>query len=134
MNQQIQRVSIKGIVHKDNSIFMLKDHKGNWELPGGRIDFGEHPDETVKREFKEELNIDEVKVGEIVDIWDFTSSVDSTDYHFIIIVFGCEVDLSKFNISDEHIESAWVPFEKINDFQMKDGYRESIRKYFHSIH
>lgn len=41
--------------------------RNQWEIPGGKIDKGENPQQTAKREVKEELNIDvEIvrKIGE----------------------------------------------------------------------
>ena len=129
MNQQIQRVSVKGIVYNDDKIFMLKDHGGKWELPGGRIDFGEHPEQTLKREFTEELNISEIEVGNLVNVWDFSVNAKGDNYHFILIVFECIADLSNLKISDEHLEYQWIKLDDIYNYPMRDGYIESIEKF-----
>lgn len=129
MNQKIQKVSIKGIVCHDGKIFMLKDQGGKWELPGGRIDFGEHPKETLEREFVEELGIRDVQIGDIINIWDFTVNAKGDDYHFILVVFECKADLSNISISDEHLEHMWVALDDVANYPMRDGYTESIKKF-----
>ena len=130
MNERIQKFSVKGIVCKNGKVFMLKDNKGIWELPGGKIDFGEHPLESLKREFLEELGVKEVKIGDVVNVWDFTVNVKSTIYHFIIIVYECEANLSNINISDEHLEYKWIKLDEIHKYSMRDGYIKSIEKYY----
>lgn len=36
----------------------LRNHAGQWALPGGRIDAGETPEETALREMREEIGLD----------------------------------------------------------------------------
>ena len=53
---KIQQVSIKGILCRNDKILFLKTAtRGIYELPGGRIDFGESAKQTFKREIEEEL-------------------------------------------------------------------------------
>ena len=37
--------------------FSLRNHAGQWALPGGRMDSGESPEETVLRELEEEVGL-----------------------------------------------------------------------------
>ncbi len=129
MNERIQRISIKGLVSKDHKVFMVKDRAGNWEFPGGRIDFGETPEETLGREFKEELGVDQIEIGEVIGIFSFTTEARGNDYHFIVVVYDCQADLSKVSISDEHLEYAWVSFDQLDQYQMRNSYRQFFLKF-----
>ena len=56
------------ILIKDNRILIAKRRindklAGNWEFPGGTIEYEETPEECLRREMKEEFDID-VTVGE----------------------------------------------------------------------
>lgn len=129
MNQKIQKISVKGIVYRDGKIFMLKDEGGKWDLPGGRIDFGEHPDETLRREFMEELGVADVDINRLINVWDFTVEAEGDDYQFIIVVFECRADLQRVALSSEHSQYQWVVPEEISSYPIRDGYIESIKKF-----
>lgn len=59
-------LSIKALIVKDNTFLIIKDLNDNkWELPGGRVNYGEDPNNTLIREIKEELNV-KIKVGKFV--------------------------------------------------------------------
>lgn len=51
------RPSCYGIVVHENKILLTKQY-GKYEIPGGGVDLGEHPDQAVIREIKEETGID----------------------------------------------------------------------------
>jgi len=129
MNKQVQKISAKGIFLKDGKILFAKDHKGTWELPGGRIDFNETIEIALKRECKEELGFESIQIGDIVNAWTFSSTVNDINYHFILLVFDCTTIETEIRPSDEHVEYAWVPLDKINELNMREGYKESIKKY-----
>lgn len=55
------RIRVGGIAFIDNKLLLIthiKNNKEYWVVPGGRVEFGESADQTLIREFKEELNID----------------------------------------------------------------------------
>lgn len=59
---------IAAIILKDNKVLIAQRAEGQklagkWEFPGGKIEDGETPEECLKREMKEELNVD-IEIGE----------------------------------------------------------------------
>lgn len=129
MNQQIQKTTTKGIFKRGDKILFVKDTKGVWELPGGKIDFGENPEETLKREFKEELDWDNIRVGNIINAWSFSSQKEDIEYQFIVLVYECFSEEKDIKYSDEHIEYKWVPISDINELNVRDGYKNSVKKF-----
>ena len=80
-----------GIVEKDGKVLIARRPEdgmlgGLWEFPGGKVEDGETLQECVKRELKEELDI-EVLVG------DFLMFVDHQYTHFTITLhaFFCRL-------------------------------------------
>lgn len=57
-----------------------------WEFPGGAIEFGEDPKRCLKREIKEEIDIN-IKVGKF---FDYSSFVYDDQRHIILLAFLCD--------------------------------------------
>ena len=67
MEKKILNVVLGGVINNKEEILLLKRKKepyiGFWGLPGGKINFGEHIEEAIEREIKEETNIDTKLLG-----------------------------------------------------------------------
>lgn len=50
-------LSAKGVVVEDGRLWLRQNEFGRWELPGGRVEKDEQPEQTVVREVSEELGI-----------------------------------------------------------------------------
>lgn len=132
MNDQLQKITTKGIFYHNKKILFVKDHKGKWELPGGRIEFDETPENALKRECEEELGFKNIKVGGIVDAWSFRVTSDDIDYQFILLIYECFTNDTKIklnNLNNEQTEYSWVPIDDVEDLNMRKGYKNSIKKY-----
>ena len=61
-------VSIKGVLLDGDRVALLENERGEWELPGGRLQADKQPAVCRGREFDEELGI-VVAVDHILDCW-----------------------------------------------------------------
>ncbi len=64
------------VIEKDGKILIARRKKsdrmgGKWEFPGGKLNINETPEACLKRELKEELNI-EAEIGEFICSTKFT--------------------------------------------------------------
>lgn len=129
MSNKIQRITIKAIIFKNDSFLLVEDHKGKWEMPGGKVDFGESPEDTLKRELNEELGVEDAVINDLVKSWTFCVQSEGDDYQFIVIVYSADIGNQDIKHSDEHKKYEWVPKDKINSLNMRDGYKESIKQF-----
>ncbi|WP_328465118.1 NUDIX domain-containing protein [Actinoplanes sp. NBC_00393] len=88
---------------------------GVWSLPGGGIDHGEHPDDTVVREFAEETGIGVRVSGLRAVLADLASLPDGSIEHTDRIIYDIEVtggDLrSEVSGTTDLVE--WVPSAEV---------------------
>ena len=84
------------------------DFKGGWELPGGKIEEGETPQEALKREIMEELDT-EISVGELIN----TVEYDYPTFHLSMDCFWCEIVKGDL-VLKEHEAAKWVTKEQLN--------------------
>ena len=90
------------------------EFKGQWEFPGGKVEPGETPQQTIKREIMEELNT-EIEVGELID----TIEYDYPTFHLSMDCFWAKVSVGELELKeaeaakwltkDELDSVAWLP-------------------------
>ncbi len=104
---------VGGALSKDGKLLVVrrsgdkKHFAGKWEIPGGKVEFGEAPEETLKREFREETGL-EISVKNPFNTWQ--SADNATKIHFIEVDYFVECencDEVKLN-SSEHSEYKWI--------------------------
>lgn len=116
-------VSVKGVVGWDGRVVVLRNRRGEWELPGGRLDRTDaSPEATVRREMREELGLD-VEVGPLVDTWIY----DVEGKRVLILAYACTAERPPQLVhSDEHVEVAAFDPDLLRDEPIPEGYLRSI--------
>lgn len=93
------------------------DFKGQWEFPGGKLEFGETLHEALVREIKEELDI-KIEIGELID----TIEYDYPNFHLSMDCFWCivtdgeiilkEAETARWLKKDELDAINWLPADR----------------------
>ncbi len=111
---KIQKITACIFLHKDGKIFLAKRSNtktlfpGQFEVPGGHIEFGETLEEGLKREIQEELDI-EIQLGEIFNAFTYLSynnTAHSVEVDYLATMKDPSQEI-KLNRED-HTEYKWV--------------------------
>jgi 8-oxo-dGTP pyrophosphatase MutT (NUDIX family) len=125
-------ISLKGILFEDGKVWLRKNQRNEWELPGGKLDKDEQPQEAVVRELEEELGM-KTAVKDIIqsDLYKIKGSPDEAS-GVLVISFLCEILDKKGEMELEweegKAEFQKFSFDEVQTLNMPDFYKRAIYK------
>ena len=111
------------VVVRDGKALIIKrahePRKGEWSLPGGLLELGESLQEAVRREIKEETNLD-IEVGPVIETFDRVHRDEhgKIRYHFVIVDFVCWPDHGEAVPGSDADGAAWVAAHEIDGYKV----------------
>ena len=106
-----------GIIEKDGLVLLAQRKAGGhfgglWEFPGGKLEPSESPQECLKRELREEFNI-ETQVHEFVGENTFASN----SFHISLAAYRVTITSGTMKLND-HDQIQWVAPESLLQFSL----------------
>lgn len=102
---------------------------GYYELPGGKVDFGENPEDALKREFCEEVNLN-VEIVKPYKIFSYIS--ENGNRHTVEIVYLVHLTdvLTSIRLSEDHSAYQWITANDVQNYRISEETRDSILRGF----
>lgn len=102
--------------------------RGQWSLPGGRVEWGESVREAVVREVREETGID-VDLEGLAGIAERIVPDDEGDvaWHFVILDFWAKPRSHALEAGDDVSEARWVPVGELAELRLTAGLFEFLQ-------
>ncbi|MFH1521272.1 MAG: NUDIX hydrolase [Candidatus Micrarchaeota archaeon] len=104
---EFQELNVYIVAYYKEKLLLMKRHDGIWEFPGGGVDWGENPEISASREFREETGMTP-KDMTLLGITSATYKKRDDDKHSVYIVYRTTVESDKVIISREHSEARWL--------------------------
>ena len=115
MYKRYPRVTVGALIFSPRGkILLIRSYKwrGKYVVPGGKIEWGETAQQTIKREVKEETGLE---VYDIKFICCQESIFDRAFWkkrHFIFLDYACKTRLTQVKLNDEAQDYIWVEHQK----------------------
>ena len=117
---------VAAVITKRNSFFIAQRNRKKyfalkWEFPGGKVDINETNEDALRREIKEELNINILVQKKITK-----EKYKDNKINIILHYYFCKITNGTM-ILKEHENSSWVSKYDLNKYDMVKGDKNIIR-------
>jgi len=130
------RLAFKAVIKKGDKILVLKRaekedcFKEMWDIPGGRMEFGETPDQALRREVLEETGL-AIRIIKPVRMWTFFKNNKSIQV--VGITSLCEYESGEVKLSEEHVDFKWIRPEEISGYNTHEGIKKDVKTAFNLL-
>ncbi len=133
-----QIIIVKGLVlNANNEILFVrrkrewhKEAHDKWEFPGGKIDFGETPEEAILREIKEESGYTATIITLLPKILSAQWEYETKQSQQILICYICKKYAGEPVLTDHGVsEIKWFTYEHAKTLDCLPGIQEFLEEY-----
>ena len=131
-----QRVLTSGFIHDKGKVLLLKRAEtsgflaGFWEMPGGKLEFGEDPMCGILREVKEEAGVD-CEVVCPFHAWHSVDEYKGVQTHFVEIDFILKMKQDqKIVPADGMVDFAWASEDELDNYLMSSQMKKAVKSGF----
>jgi 8-oxo-dGTP diphosphatase len=125
------QVGQKAVIKKDGKILIQRSPLyTNWDLPGGRMNTGESPQEGLVREVKEEIGVTIIP-DSILGTYVHDLGEDGGSHLFIAYTAVLEDPSQEFVLEEAEVaETRWITEEEFNTLPIWEGVRPALELFF----
>jgi len=138
----------KAFIVKDGCLLMIQKSEDDpfqpnkWEVPGGRMKFGEDVDEHIKREVFEEVGIN-ISTGKPFYVWQWQLNKqnmkgENIQMQIVATARFCSLDSNNISLenqeSDDYISKyEWVSIENIYEYDIIENMLPVVSAFLHEL-
>ena len=104
---------VAAIIQHNNKIFVTRRGYGEfenmWEFPGGKMEMGETREEALRREIKEELELD-IEISKYLT----TVEYDYPNFHLKMYCFICTISGGELQLN-VHNDAKWTTLDELDN-------------------
>ena len=119
------------IWNEKNEIVLIRrgtePRRGEWSIPGGRLEWGESRQDALVREVREETSL-AVEIMTLIDVVDFITrdASGAVRAHYVLIDFAARHVSGDLCAGTDAAEARWVPYAEIGEYSLWSKTRRII--------
>ncbi|GIG64729.1 NUDIX hydrolase [Phytomonospora endophytica] len=124
--RKVQRVAAYGLARDAGRVLLVQVGRGGeWMLPGGGVEHGEHPEQALVRELREETGLD-VAPGALLHVGSDHRTVGrNVDFHCVFFVYAVTVTGGALRAEPDGTTAAptWTPVTAVAERTLMAGHQ-----------
>ncbi len=123
-----QRIRVVGIIQNEREVLIMKKNQGRsdaaptWELPTGKIKFGEQPEEAIERTLEEYLRVEVTKQTKLHDVVTFMAPQGSSQLSNLYIVYFITLNTeTKLNPRERYSAYKYIKPEEVGNYRLDEA-------------
>ncbi|HEY63255.1 MAG TPA: NUDIX hydrolase [Caldilineae bacterium] len=119
------KIAVGALIERDGHVLLARravtPQKGKWALPAGYMDYGETPEDALRREVKEETGLD-ITVGDVLSVF----PLDNPDARGVIIIYWAQTNTGEPRADDDVSEVAWFAPDELPEDLAFESTRQAL--------
>jgi mutator protein MutT len=132
--QKVWSVTVGCLVRYANKVLIIKrpddeeSYPRIWELPGGKVEFGETLIEAVRREVMEETGL-KISEPNLCGYFQYQVEKESHTRYTVQINFKADTESKDVKLT-EHEDFRFIGLNELDNFRISDKVKEQIKNLF----
>jgi ribonuclease HI len=112
-----QRIAVRAIIRIDEKVLLLKRSSGRssifgrYELPGGKLEYGEQPEDALQRFIQDDIGV-AVRTAQLFDVLTYIDR-DDRDLQYVFILYLVSLESGKVHLSQAYDRYIWKKMSEI---------------------
>lgn len=132
---------MKAFIERDGKILILREsgaykgvsEHGNYVIPGGKVDEGEHFAEALKREVREECAL-AIDIGKPFHVDEWRIDIPDKPRHIVATYFHCRYKSGDVNLNGEFDSYEWIKPSEYKKYNINSAAQRAFVSYLNSGH
>lgn len=123
-----QRIRVVGMIQREGETLIMKKSQGRsdsmpmWELPTGKIKYGEQPEEAIERTLEEYLGVELTKKTLLHDVVTFMAPQGSSQLSNLYIIYEVRLDEgTKIKARERYSAYKYIKPEEMGNYRLDEA-------------